>query len=1543
LFGLTGDTASAIWAKPTTTTIYTVTGYDSTGCSQTVWKQVTVNSLAHIVLNPPNPVICAGDTVNLSLTGAAAYNWTPATGIQATTGATNKAFPTTTTSYQVVGQTSAGCIDTLDFQVKVNPLPVVTTQVSEDTICKGWNSILSASGAANYLWTPAASLNNPTLDSVIATPIVNTIYTVIGTDSNGCSNKAYTPIKVYNNPTISSSAIGICPGDSAVLTASTTLPYDSILWSTGATMTSIMVWPTNTTTYTATTYYPKGCSYSSQKIVTVYHDPDVLGTANDYSICLGDTAKLIGQNSAMYQWFSSNNTLLNNSGSIVFANPPVSELYTVKGFSIHGCESTDTVTITVHSLPTIIASAADTFACKNDTNSLFGSGGTSYLWSPANVLNQPTGNHVIATLSTPTDFILMGIDQHGCVGWDTLSLAVDNGPSVYITPVNPIVCQGDTGLLTGHGAVTYSWSPMYAIAFTNNQFAHISPLSNTIFHMRGYNANGCYSDTSVYVNVKRNPVMHVFPALDSICEGDSILITATGAGMNATYNWIPSIGLNSSSGDSVWASPLANTTYTITGISTDGCSKTISSEIQVNPNPSVSLWSSKTELCVNDTVDLAASGFSSYQWSTNGITLGFTGDSLSHQPNSTTLYKILATNQYGCSDSASQQVIVHNLPNIQIQASDTVLCDGDSAFLTPSGGATYAWSGTTTLFPFGTNTQYIKPNSNSTISILGTDTNGCQNRDTISVSVMPSPTVFASASPAHICAGDSVFLSSWSTSSPVTFIWSTGDTANSISENPFLTSIYSVKGVNQYGCYDSIGVLVDVNPIPIITMMPTDTIICLNDSVLLTGTTGLTGINYSWNIGGGQLSGLGSSVVVGPTAVTQYTLIATDSLGCSDTATTHVGVQPKPVVSVSSSKPEICFGDTVTFSSIATPLVTYQWSTGQSTSSVNQSPPNSGWYSLVVTDSIGCQGDDSLWLKVNPLPQFSINPAQAVICYGDSLNIVAGSTIGNYIYSWSTGQTASSVFVNPTTSSTYTVTATDSLGCYDSLQSTVTVNPLPQLEILPLDAKLCLGDTMTLSVSSNPAAQSISWSGGGTGVLKQVWPTINTIYNVSVTDINNCHNSTSREVKVYDKPVITIVPDIDTICMGDSIQHKVFSTNPIYSILWNTLDTTDLITTIPPITRNYSVFVVDTNGCWGTDSAEVVVKPRPQVNILPAQLWSCTEDSLLIACATTAPAGSVHSWDFSGGNILSGSGSNPHWLRWTNPGSYLVTLFAEQDGCISKTDSAIIDVFETPVVDFVANPLGACENVAVQFQNLTPNIQHYHWNFGNPLVQDDTSNLENPNYAYPQPGTYGVRLNVVSVDGCTAQDYKPAYVIVSPRPVADFEGFPKVVSILDPKISFWDFSIDALTWEYDFGDPNSGSSNFANIKYPWHNFTDTGYFDVRLVVINEYGCTDTTYRTFYVKPFPQLYYPDAFTPNGDGLNDVFKVVGHDYDWSTFEMNILDRWGRVIFRTTDVNEGWNGKEFNTGNMCSPASYVVVIKVSDRDKNPEVFRGKVVLVR
>jgi gliding motility-associated-like protein len=195
---------------------------------------------------------------------------------------------------------------------------------------------------------------------------------------------------------------------------------------------------------------------------------------------------------------------------------------------------------------------------------------------------------------------------------------------------------------------------------------------------------------------------------------------------------------------------------------------------------------------------------------------------------------------------------------------------------------------------------------------------------------------------------------------------------------------------------------------------------------------------------------------------------------------------------------------------------------------------------------------------------------------------------------------------------------------------------------------------------------------------------------------------------------------------------------------------------------------------------------------------------------------------------------------------------------------------------------------------------------------------------------------VVSVDGCTAQDYKPAYVIVSPRPVADFEGFPKVVSILDPKISFWDFSIDALTWEYDFGDPNSGSSNFANIKYPWHNFTDTGYFDVRLVVINEYGCTDTTYRTFYVKPFPQLYYPDAFTPNGDGLNDVFKVVGHDYDWSTFEMNILDRWGRVIFRTTDVNEGWNGKEFNT-------SYVVVIKVSDRDKNPEVFRGKVVLVR
>lgn len=1539
----TGDTASSIWAKPSTSTLYTVTGYDSTGCSQTVWKQVVVNSLAHIVLNPPNPVICAGDTVNLSLTGAAAYNWSPAAGIQSTTGANNKAFPTATTSYQVVGQTSVGCIDTLDFQVKVNPLPNVVTQISEDTICKGWNTSLVASGATNYLWTPASSLNNTTNDSVIASPIVNTTYTVQGIDSNGCSNIAYAAVKVYNNPSIGSSAIGICPGDSAVLTTTTTLPYDSILWSTGASTSTIMVWPANTTTYTTTAYYSKGCSYSTQKILTVYHDPDVVGSANDFSICFGDTATLLGQNSVIYQWYSSNNTLLNNSGSTVLANPTVSESYVVKGFSTHGCESSDTVTITVHSLPTIIASAADTFACENDTNSLFGIGGTSYFWSPANVLNQTTGSHVIATISTPTDFVLVGIDQHGCVGRDTLSLTVDYGPSVYITPVNPIVCQGDTGLLTGHGAVSYSWSPAYAIAYTNNQFAHISPLSNTIFTMRGYNANGCYSDTSVYVNVKRNPVMHVFPALDSICEGDSILITAMGAGMNATYNWIPSTGLNNPVGDSVWASPMANTTYTITGISTDGCSKTISSEIKVNVNPSVSLWASKSQLCVNDTVDLAASGFASYQWSTNGTILGFTGDSLSHQPNSTTLYKIVATNQHGCSDSASQQVTVHNLPNIQIQASDTILCDGDSAYLTPSGGVTYSWSGTTTLFPFGTNTQYIKPNSNSSVFLLGTDTNGCKNRDTISVSVMPSPTVFASASPAHICAGDSVFLNSWSTSSPVTFIWSTGDTANSLSENPLATNVYSVKGVNQYGCYDSVGVLVVVNPIPTITMIPTDTIICLNDSVLLKGVTGLAGINYSWNIGGGQLTGLGSSVMVGPSAITQYTLIATDSLGCSDTATTNVGVQPKPVVSITSSKPEICFGDSVIFSSIATPLVTYLWSTGQMTSSVNQSPSASGWYSLIVTDSIGCQGDDSLWLKVNPLPQFSVNPAQSVICIGDSVNINAGSTVGNYSYSWSTGPTTSSIVVNPNASSTYTVTATDTLGCFDSLQSIVTVNPLPQLEILPLDAKLCLGDTMILSVNSNPAAQSVSWSGGGTGIQKQVWPTVNTIYTVSVTDVNNCHNTTSREVKVFNKPIITILPEIDSICNGDSIQHQVFSTNPIFSILWNTMDTTDIITTIPPITRVYSAFVIDTNGCWGTDSAEVVVKHRPQVNILPEQLWSCTADSLMIACLTTAAPGSLHVWDFDGGNILSGSGTNPHWLKWTNPGSYIVTLFAEQNGCFSKTDTAIIDVFETPVVDFIADPTAACENVNVQFQNLTANIQHYHWNFGNPLVQDDTSNLENPTYAYPQPGTYGIRLQVVSNDGCKAEDFKPAYVIVSPNPVADFEGFPKEVSILDPKISFWDFSIDALTWEYDFDDPNSGSSNFANIKYPWHNFTDTGYYDVQLVVTNEYGCTDTAYRTFYVKPFPQLYFPDAFTPNGDGLNDVFQVVGHDFDWNTFEMNILDRWGRVLFRTTDVNEGWNGKEFNTGNMCPPANYVVVIKVSDRDKNPEVFRGRVVLVR
>ena len=1535
----TGSTLDTIWVSPNVTTKYFVTATDNSVCTQVDSIEIRVNAIPLLAVMPSNPAVCPGDSIVVTASGADSYLWGPAATLSASTGVSVSAFPAASTTYSLIGTTLSGCKDSLTFQVSVLGLPTVSVTPNAATFCGGLSQTLIASGASTYTWSPAAGLNSTTNDTVIASPSVSTVYQVIGQDTNGCRDTAIATLSVYSDPIVTPHTSTICLGDTANLTATTTITPNSYLWSNAAVTPAIQVTPSLNTTYTITVTYPGGCIKTSSASVNIYNDLPVSASTMDYSVCPYDTITLFATNSQSYSW-TPIGSLLQTNGVHVDAVPSVATIYTVEGISSHGCKTTDTVGITLYSQPNVTASVSPALICRGDTTTLLGLGANSYSWSPNNGLLSNGASQILASPDSSETYFVRGVDVNGCVDFDTISLVVDQGPVVNILPKNPILCQGDTVNLNANGAVSYIWKPTIWLNGSNTPNAQVFPSSNITYYVTGTDSNGCSSASSVYVNVKRNPVIWVSPPLDSICMGDSVKICATGAGGNGTYNWTPTNGLTTSVGDTIYASPTVNTTYQITGISTDGCSKSITSKIKVHPKPLMNISALPQTICKNDSVVISATGADSYSWSQPNAIYANWGDSIGVQPNTTSTYQVVGSTVYGCSDSVTTQVWVNPLPNVVVSSNDSVLCIGDSTNLYSTGASSYIWNSNPALSQVSGALVKTIPAVTSTFVVVGTDTNGCKNSDSIDIIINPRPTIGIQPSAMVVCEGNQVQLQGQSTTNPTVFVWNTGDTVNMLTDNPTSTTTYKVNGYNNFGCDDSAIVTIQANPFPQLTINHIDTLICDYDSVTLSGVSNINPVNFLWSN-----TATTSSIVVNPNSNTTYSLVAVDSIGCSDTIFSTVRLQPTPSVVASSSKNPSCAGDSIVISSTASgAVISFLWNNMVVMPSMNIYPTSSGMYSVLVTDSVGCINMDTINQQVNPLPQMSISSSTNQICIGDSVILSSTSSVNPVNFMWNTNSTNSSINVNPTISTTYTVTGTDSIGCVGSASKPIIVHNLPIIGFLPVAAEICNEDTITITANSIPAASNYLWSAGGaTTPSISVHPSTTTNYNVQITDIYNCVNTATKQVKVNPLPIVNISPNYIGICGGDTVNLTVNSNHPIQNILWNNYQTTGSIQVHPMLSHHYWATITDTNNCSNIDTALIVVVPRPSCTITALEDTICSVDSTKIIYIGNGNKVSQYNWNFDSGSVLKGAGKDPHWVQWNTNGLKIVSLTVTENGCTSYPDTAGVMVYQTPIIDFVANPTEACESLLVNFENRTPNLKTCAWDFGNPLDMHDTSTVDNPAYAYPNGGSYTVGLYGISNEGCPAYGYKIGYVNVHKNPLADFGAYPNQALITKPNVSFWDFSQDAKYWQYDFDDPKSGVNNTSTYDYPWHEFKDTGIFNVRLVVINEFGCTDTAWRQVHIKPFAQLYFPNAFSPNGDGINDIYEIKGHDFDWSTYEIYIFNRWGQKVFESKDVNEGWDGTMMNSNEVCQEGVYSFIIRVKDKDKNKEVYRGSIMLYR
>jgi gliding motility-associated-like protein len=180
----------------------------------------------------------------------------------------------------------------------------------------------------------------------------------------------------------------------------------------------------------------------------------------------------------------------------------------------------------------------------------------------------------------------------------------------------------------------------------------------------------------------------------------------------------------------------------------------------------------------------------------------------------------------------------------------------------------------------------------------------------------------------------------------------------------------------------------------------------------------------------------------------------------------------------------------------------------------------------------------------------------------------------------------------------------------------------------------------------------------------------------------------------------------------------------------------------------------------------------------------------------------------------------------------------------------------------------------------------------------------------------------VTSGGCT--DSECVTIINIPGPTAAFNATPTIMTIEEANCYLTDQSTGASSWSWNFGDGSSGIN-----QNPVHSYENTGDYLISLIVTDANGCKDSTSHPVSVKGVYLFYIPNAFTPNGDGINDFFFPMGLNVDLGNFEMYIFDRWGKRMYYTKDISKPWNGTLNNEGNIEQIVMGVYTYKIITKD--------------
>ena len=611
-----------------------------------------------------------------------------------------------------------------------------------------------------------------------------------------------------------------------------------------------------------------------------------------------------------------------------------------------------------------------------------------------------------------------------------------------------------------------------------------------------------------------------------------------------------------------------------------------------------------------------------------------------------------------------------------------------------------------------------------------------------------------------------------------------------------------------------------------------------------------------------------------------------------------------------------------------------------------------------------CPVYDTITLKITDPAPIDAGP-DAAICSGDSIKIgIAPSPNINYSWQPVTGLSNPNIsnpkvsLVNNTNSDIivkYVLSATNqSIGTCklkDSLY--VTVKPLPKA-VFNMQPDYCVGSNVSFTdqstVASGKSIATWHWDFGNNlfdniqnPVIKYTTSGTFTV-SLKITDNAGCSDDSALTINVWPSPVVNF--SVVSACQGDSVKFINTSTIPgggiILQSIWNFGDGSPLVSgtsvnhIYPTTSNSYNVQLIVTSdkNCVNTTQKTVNIYPQPTADFSGSPV--CLSDLMKFVNQST---GDKNFWDFGDG--VTDNTRNPSHTFITS-GPHQVKLVAITNfGCADSIVKTVV-VYDKPKFDFTASDTAGCPSFCAPFQSTiipgSDTITSWYWLFNT----GDIATGNTVTYCYQKDGHYSPSLIATSNHGCKDTVSKLFYIHVYPEPTAAFFVNPLEISSFQPTVYITNTSSpDAFKFWWDFGDNTTSTASGP----PSHKYSlDNEEYLVKLKVQNSYGCVDSTFHMLVVNDESAVFIPNTFTPNGDGVNEEFRPYGSGiYVKANYDMQIFDRWGLLIYRSNDINKGWDGKL--KGEVCQQDVYVYKIYFTDKSDGTLIkkMKGIVTLLR